>query len=125
MTPEETFTKYLKAFETLEPSKFTPYYHSPFMLVTPIGVFTGINEEATDAIVSKVVAQAKEQGYSRSEMPNGFACEALAQDLASLTGNIRRFNQANEQIAEFGISYLMRKVGDEWKLVVMTIHAPK
>lgn len=35
MTPEETFTKYLKAFETLEPSKFTPYYHSPFMLVTP------------------------------------------------------------------------------------------
>lgn len=125
VTPEETFKRYLEAFETLDLKQFIPFYHVPCMFITPAGVFTGLDANSISQISDQVVAQAKQQGYSRSEVPGGTDCKMLGADLAQLSGTIRRLNEAGEQIALFGITYTMRNVDGEWKIIVLAVHAPQ
>lgn len=125
LTPEETFKKYIEAFETLDPRQFMPYYHAPCMFITPAGIFTGFDANSISQISDQVAAQAKQQGYFRSEVPGGTDCKMLAEDLAQLSGTIRRLNEAEEQIALFGVTYTMRNVDDEWKIIVLAVHAPQ
>jgi len=121
-TPTETLTEYVRAFESLDPAAFVPYYNLPCMLITPAGL-TAVADAATrQALAGQLVNQARQQGYKRTEFLGPVACQMLSPSLALLSGVFRRLNSSDEVILDLGFSYLMNKSDEGWKIAVAALY---
>jgi hypothetical protein len=121
-TPTETLTEYVRAFESLDPNAFVPYYNLPCMLITPAGI-TAVADPATrQALATQLVTQARQHGYKRTEFLGPVDCRMLSPTLALLSGVFRRLNSSDQVILDLGFSYLMNKSDEGWKIVVAALY---
>lgn len=124
MNAAETLDAYVRAFETLDPDQFLPYYHLPCQFITPAGVIPVTDTAMLQLLAAQFVQQARDQGYVRTETVGPVASRTLSGNLASLAGTFRRLDKDGAEIIRFGFTYLLREAGGDWRITVAAIHDP-
>ena len=120
-TPTDMLTAYVRAFETLRPEAVVPFYDLPCTFVRPDGVWIVQDEAAAVVLVNHLIDHARSQGYHRTDISR-LAVRALAANLAELEGVFVRYDAAQEEIARFGFTYIVRRGEGGWRIVVAVAH---
>ena len=113
--------EYYRAFSTLNVQAILPYLDEPALLVGPLGVITLPMPSAIEPIFGPVMEGLRTRGYARSELGSQ-EIRILSAQSAFATGIAVRFKSDGEELERAGISYLLRKTNDAWKIVVMVLH---
>ena len=101
-TPADTLMEYVRAFETLDPAVFVPYYNVPCLFMTPAGLRAVADAAAAHALASELVAKARQYGFKRTESLGPLDCKMLSANLAVLSGVFRRLNSTDQVIMDLG-----------------------
>ena len=120
-TPTEMLTGYVRAFETLSAEAVVPFYDLPCTFVRPDGVWVVHDEAAAVVLVNHLIEHARSQGYHRTDISR-LAVRTLAANLAALEGVFVRYDAAQEEIARFGFTYIVRRGDRGWRIVVAVAH---
>ena len=120
-TPMEMLTAYVRAFETLSAEAVVPFYHLPCAFIRPDGVWVVQDEATALVLVNHLIEHARSQGYHRTDVSR-LAVRTLAANLAELEGVFVRYDAAQEEIARFGFTYIVRQGDGGWKIVVAVAH---
>ena len=120
-TPVDLLTAYVRAFETLSAEAVVPFYELPCTFVRPDGTWVAHDEATAIALVDHLIEHARSQGYHRTDVSR-LAVRPLAAGLAELAGVFVRYDAAQEEIARFGFTYIVRRGGRGWRIVVAVAH---
>jgi len=120
-TPLELLTAYVRAFETLSAEAVVPFYALPCTFVRPEGTWIVHDEATAIVLVNRLIEHARSQGYHRTDVSR-LAVRPLAAGLAELAGVFVRYDAAQEEIARFGFTYIVRQGDDGWRIVVAVAH---
>ena len=115
-----TLNEYYRAFSTLSVQAILPYLNQPALLVGPLGVIPLPTPSAIEPIFGPVMERLGTRGYARSELGSQ-EVRILGPESAFVTGIAIRYKSDGEELERAGISYLMRKTDDVWKVVVMVL----
>ncbi|WP_107669088.1 hypothetical protein [Cyanothece sp. BG0011] len=112
--------QYRDIIPKLQPRLLFPFYHYPSILitqrVTPIK-----NRLGLWLVFRKVMADLKKQNYDRTE--TGPLNVKLLSDSVGIVSTVAtRYSKDGQILATFGASYTLRKVEDDYRIVVLCIH---
>ncbi len=119
----ETFRGYTAAFQSLNARAVARHYHVPALLIAPHAVYPLASTEAVEEAYRRVMGDAAAKGYARTEF-SPLLERHLAEDLAVISGNGTWKKDSGEELQRFGITYTLRKVENDWRIVVAVIHDP-
>jgi ketosteroid isomerase-like protein len=117
----ETLEEYYRAFSTLNIRAILPFLHEPALLIGPQGVIPLPTPSAIEPIFGPVMDSLETRGYERSELGSP-EIRMLGAQSASVTGIAVRYGAGGAELERAGISYLLRKTDDAWKIAVMVLH---
>jgi len=120
----KTFGSYSLAFNTLEPIKVEPFFHSPSMLMTSEQVVVMHKPEEILGVFKALMESLKLKNYKESKIIGGLNATQLSDNQGLVGGVAKRFDKDNQEIEHFGFTYTLRKVEDEWKIIGGVIHDP-
>lgn len=72
-------------------------------------------------LVNQLIEQARSRGYHRTDISR-LAVRTLAANVAALEGVFVRYDAAQEEIARFGFTYIVRQTDGRWRIVVAVAH---
>lgn len=117
----ERLEEYYRAFSTLNIREILPFLHEPALVIGPLGVFPLATASAIEPIFGPVMENLRARGYARSELESP-GTRMLGAQSASVTGIAVRYGAGGAEMERAGITYLMRKTEDGWKIAVMVLH---
>ena len=117
----DTFNDYSKKFELLKPRELTPFYHYPSILISDDKAAALKNKLEAWFVLTKVMGDLKRDNYHQSEMRD-LKVKLLSKNLATITGAAKRVRKDKTIILDFGLTYTLRKVSNEWKIIAGIIH---
>lgn len=117
----DTFHEYAKKFEHLKPSEVLPFYHYPAILISPDQVVAIKNRIEGFVIFKIVMGGLKQRGYDHSHM-EALSVRYLSDELAIVSGIVIRCKKDNTELERFGLTYTLRQVNGDWKIVVGALH---
>jgi ketosteroid isomerase-like protein len=118
----EAFRRYTQAFQALDPRAVSQHFHEPALFITPMDVLSLPRREAVEQTYARVMADMPPD-YARTEF-SSLSEHRLSDDLAMVSGGGAWKNAANEDLMPFGMTYTLRRIGQNWQIVVAAIHAP-
>lgn len=118
-----TFTKYAQAFQTLDPKAVLPYCHVPCMLIAPQGALVMATPAEVEALFAQMARGLKARGYARSELTD-LRVRQVSETIAFVSVGRVRYKTDGQELERLGETYTFRKTGDEWRIVVATVHDP-
>jgi ketosteroid isomerase-like protein len=113
--------EYYRAFSTLRVQAILPYLDQPALLVGPQGVIALPTPSAIEPIFGPVMESLRTRGYARSELGSQ-EIRILSAQAALATGIAIRYRTDGTELESAGITYLLRKSDDGWKIVAMVLH---
>jgi ketosteroid isomerase-like protein len=124
--PDETAVRqmldeYYRAFSTLSIQAILPYLNEPALLIGPLGVIPLPTPSAIEPIFGPVMESLRTRGYGRSELGSQ-ETRMLGAHSAFATGIAIRYKSDGEEMERAGITYLLRKTNDTWRIAVMVLH---
>jgi ketosteroid isomerase-like protein len=119
----ETFERYTRAFQALDARAVAQFFSEPALMITPDRVIALPTGAAVEQAYGRVMADLPRVGYERTEF-SSIAVRRLSDDLAMVSGSGVWKKTSGESFAPFGMTYLLRRSGDTWRIVVATIHDP-
>ena len=120
----KTFGAYAETFNLLEPATVAPFFHLPAMLMTSALVAPMKTSDEVIGIFKTLMDKLKSDDFDRSEIIGNLLVTQVSDNQGIVTGVAKRFATGNKQIEHFGFTYTLRKVLDEWKIIVGVIHDP-
>jgi 3-oxoadipate enol-lactonase len=120
----KTFCAYAETFNLLEPTKVAPFFHLPAMLMNSDLVAPMKTSDEVIGIFKTLMDKLKMDDFDRSEIIGNLLVTQVSDCQGIVTGVAKRFATGNKQIEHFGFTYTLRKVSDEWKIIVGVIHDP-
>ena len=120
-TPSEMIDAYVRAFETQRGENVVPFYDLPCTFIRPDGVWVIQDAAAAVTLANHLIDHARSQGYQRTDVSR-LAVRTLAANLAELEGVFVRYDAAQEEIARFGFTYIVRQSDRGWRIVVAVAH---
>jgi|GEM_PF-3173796 len=118
----KTFGFYSLAFNTLEPVKVEPFFHSSSMLMTSEQVVVMHKTEEILEVFKALMESLKLKNYKESKIIGELKATQLSDNQGLVDGVAKRLDKDNQEIEHFGFTYTLRKVGDELKIVGGVIH---
>src|ERR1700722_10574554 len=113
--------EYYRAFSTLSVQAILPYLNQPAMLVGPAGAIALPTPSADETVFRPVMEGLRTREFARSEL--GLAeIRILSGQAALVTGIAIRYRTDGTELERAGITYLLRKSDDGWKIVAMVLH---
>ena len=117
------FDDYATALSSLDPQRILPYYHEPLTLVTaPITSILTTRADIEQWLKSRG-EQMKGRGYARNAWDQ-LHVKQLNYGLAVASGLAVRYKGDGQELDRLGITYVLRRTGDGWKIAVLTVHDP-
>jgi ketosteroid isomerase-like protein len=120
-TITEILHRYYRDFSSLDPDAIAPYFSEPCVFLTQ----DGINAAATLNDVKegfKITADGlRARGYTRSELTE-LQVKNLTGATVFATGISVRYKSERDVLERVGVTYLLQKIEDGWKIVVTVIH---
>ena len=123
LSAPDTLAAYVRAFEALRAEHVVPFYSLPCTFIRPDGVWIVQDQATALVLVNHLIDHARTQRYHHTEVSQ-LTRRNLASSLTELSGDFERFDPNGSLIARFGFTYLLREVGDEWKIIVAIAHDP-
>lgn len=117
----ETFKKYSSTFELLNAKALLPYYHYPCILISQDKSAALKNQLEAWIALKKVIGDLKQENYDKSYM-HDLQVKFQSDNLATITGTAERLRKDKSVIIKFGLTYTLRKVSTDWKIIVGIIH---
>ena len=117
----QTLEEYYRAFSTLNIREILPFLHEPALLIGPLGVIPLPTASAIEPIFGPVMDSLRARGYTRSELDSP-EVRMLGGESALAIGIAIRYGADGVEMERAGISYLLRKTEDIWKIAVMVLH---
>ena len=117
--PQEMFSAYLKAFESLEPAAIVAFYDTPALVVMSTAVVPIPDAETGQKLIAASIQQLRAQGYERTEAAE-LEFQRLAPALATVSGVFIRHGESAE-LGRAGFTYTLR-LTNGWKIVVAVTH---
>jgi ketosteroid isomerase-like protein len=119
----DTFSRYVRAFESLRPEAVVPYYHQPCLFISPQGVVALPTGADVAGFFQKVMADLRTSGYVSSAFPD-LEVLRLSDSLAAVRGLGIWKKADGTDLRRFGLTYTLRKSDAEWRIVVAVAHDP-
>jgi ketosteroid isomerase-like protein len=116
------FHVYTRAFQSLDARTVAQHFHEPALFITPTDVRALPTKSAVEQTYAGVMADMPAD-YARTEF-GPLSVHRLGEDLAMISGAGVWKNAANKDLMPFGMTYTLRRTGQEWRIVVAAIHAP-
>jgi ketosteroid isomerase-like protein len=113
--------EYYRAFSTLSVQAVLPYLNQPALLVGPAGAIALPTPSAIEPIFGPVMEGLRTRGFGRSELGSE-EIRILSAQAALVTGNAIRYRTDGTELERAGITYLLRKSDDGWKIAAMVLH---
>jgi NTF2-like protein (DUF6841) len=119
----QTFTNYVQRFQTLDPHATLPYFHVPFMFITPQGVRVLATAADVEALLTQVMEGLKARSYARSELMD-LHVKQMSGNIALVSVSRVRYTTDGEELERLGETYTLRRTEGPWKIAVAMIHDP-
>ncbi len=120
-----TFGAYIKAFNSLEPTKVLPFFHLPAMLMTSKEVAVMEKPIEVLGVFAILMDDLKHKNFKESQIVGELQVTKLSDNQGQVVGVAKRFNEAGAEIEHFGFIYTLRKVEADWKIIAGVLHEPE
>lgn len=117
----QTFLDYRKAFVTLQPEAAAPFFHEPAMFMSSQGFIMMSNEAEKIGVFSKIMQDLKARNYKNTELKN-LNVKQLSDGMAIVNADGYRYKTDGEELERYSLTYTLRKVENDWKIVVAILH---
>lgn len=120
-TVTEILHRYYRDFSSLDPEAIAPYFHEPCMFITQdrVNAATSLNDLKEGFKIAADGLRAR--GYTRSELTE-LRVKKMTAVTVFATGIAVRYKGERDVLERVGVTYLLQKVEDEWKIAVTVIH---
>ena len=115
-------SEYYSIFGSLNLDLILPYFHEPAILIGSLGVFPASTRKDLGELLGPAIEQLRAQGYARSELDVRQLTVLSPTDAIAL-GVATRYS-AGAEIGRVGVTYLLHRDAEEWKIAVLTLHEP-
>jgi ketosteroid isomerase-like protein len=116
------FWRYAHAFQALDPTAVAASFHEPALMITPKGVHPLPDAQAVEQHYAEIMAELPES-YARTEFTT-VEERRLGEDLSEIHGAGTWLDREGKSFMPFGMTYVLRRSGVEWRIVTALIHAP-
>jgi ketosteroid isomerase-like protein len=117
-----TLTDYADAFGRFDVKGVAGFCCQPFMMIAPSGCTALHTAGEIETAYTAIIQELRDRGYSHSIWLELYV-KVLDAATAFASGVPVRFANGDE-LERVGAMYLLRKSGAEWKIAVLTTHAP-
>jgi ketosteroid isomerase-like protein len=115
---------YLNAVISLDAQRVVRFCNEPLMYVSADGSTSSFATRGDlESSLKLTLAALKKRGYGRSEWPQ-LHVKVLSSGVAIASALIVRYKTDGKEMERLGVTYLLRKTGDGWKIAVVTVHDP-
>ena len=115
----QTLMDYFRAFSAFDTQRALSYYHEPVTFITAQSVIATRSEGA--ARLTKLYDSLRPTGFARSELTD-LHVKQMTAGLAIASGVAVRYKADGQELARFGVTYILRKTADGWKLAALVSH---
>ena len=128
-----TFINYIKAFNSLEPTKVLPFFHLPAMLITSQEVAVMEKPLEVLGVFAILMDDLKSKNFKESKIVGTLEVKQLSDNQGQVVGVAKRFNNEDKEIEHFGFTYTLRKiqvkvndkVEDKWMIIAGVLYEPE
>jgi hypothetical protein len=117
----DTFHQYARTFEDLNPATVLPFYHYPATLISSEKTVAIKNWIEGFVIFTVVMLDLKWRSYDHSRTTS-LSVRQLSENLAIVSGVVIRCRQDDTELERFGLTYTLRQVDSQWKIIVGMLH---
>jgi ketosteroid isomerase-like protein len=118
----EAFRSYTAAFQALDPKAVAAHFHEPALMITPKGIDSLPNAAAVEQAYARIMSELPAQRYARTEFSQVDE-RRLGDDLTMLTGAGTWVDTSGKSFMPFGMTYVLRRTGQSWRIVTAIIHS--
>ena len=120
-TVTEFLNTYYRTFSTLNVESIAPFFHEPCLFVSPQGVMAAPTHDAVKEVFKTIAKDLQSKGYGRSELTQ-LNVEGMSATTMLATGVAVRFTRDGRELERVGVTYILQKSGNEWRIAVTVIH---
>lgn len=117
----QTFTDYIKAFQTLNPRAVLSHCGVPCVFISPQGVVVMTNPMEIEILVGRMMENLKARGYGWSELTD-LQVSQMSDTIAFVSVSRVRYKTDKQELERLGETYTFRKSDGAWKIAVATTH---
>jgi len=115
------FGSFVGAVKTGDPAAVSQHLTEPLVSIEPTRTTVYATRADYEAWLQPGLAILKERGYDHADWPQ-LDVKLLSKELAIASALIVRYKSDNAEFGRAGVTYLMRKVEDRWKIVSLITH---
>jgi hypothetical protein len=117
----EFLNNYYSTFSTLDIESITPFFQEPCIFVSPQGVVAPQTADDVKDVFKLIADGLRSKAYGRSELIN-LKVQRLSDTTMLASGIADRYKANGEELERVGVTYVLQKSGDGWKIAVTVIH---
>jgi ketosteroid isomerase-like protein len=119
----QTLKDYYLAFSKLDLQGALAFYHEPVIFITTQSVIAAATRSEAAARVTGLFGSLKAQGYGRSELAE-LRLKQVSAGLVVASGIAVRYKADGQELGRMGVTYILRKTHEGWKLAVLVSQDP-
>ena len=123
-TVTEFLNAYYRTFSTLNVESIAPFYHEPCFFVFPQDVMAARTHDTVKEVFKTIARDLHSKGYGRSELTQ-LNLERMSETATLATGVAVRFTVDGQELERAGVTYILKKSDNEWRIAVTVIHDVK
>lgn len=120
----QALNDYARAFHSFDAQRVLSYYHEPLILVAGPAVRVMTTRADTEAWMKTFWAALKERGFARGSEFSPLHLKQMSPTVAVASAQFERYKADGQVLERNGVTYVLHKTGDAWKIVVIIGHAP-
>jgi hypothetical protein len=115
---------YYRLFNDKNPKAMSEeLFHIPWIYLNPEGTRLFSTREETAALFEESLAAVVPRGWERSAFPKPSVC-VLSLGAATVSGNFYRYKKDGSVLSEHGVTYVLGKTADGWRVASLSSHPP-
>jgi hypothetical protein len=120
-TITEFLNAYYRTFSTLNVESIAPFLHEPCVFLSPQGVTAAPNHEVVKEVFKTIAKDLLAKNYGRSELTQ-LNVERMSATTMLGEGVAVRFTTDGRELERVGVTYILQKSANEWRIAVTVIH---
>lgn len=119
----QALNEYYRAFSNMDVERAVSYYDAPVTFITVGSIVTAATRPEGEARLTALYKDLRPRGFARSEL-TGLSIKQLSAGLAVASGVAVRYKLDGNELNRIGVTYVLRKTTQGWKLAVLVSHDP-
>ena len=115
--------RYYTTFSTLDIESIVPFFLEPCIFISPQGVGTAQTHDNVKDVFRTIADTLRSKGYGRSDLIN-LKVQRLSDTTTLASGIADRYKADGQELERAGVTYVLQKAGDGWKIAVTVLHDP-